>query len=323
MNGQPVMQTVRVIVLLLVMLGAVTSSSFAWGREGHRIVARIAAKNLSPESRQKVAAILGTPVSSVAVEDAMVRAATWPDEIDKVATGSRDWHFVDGPVRTPFTLAGLCHANDCITDRIDEMVRRLQSNQTGFHLLTPPSPSRPMTSQELAFLIHFVGDIHQPLHAASDGDRGGNCVPLTHPIQHLQTDPTTQLHAVWDNDVVNTVMARLGGESATANALSTRAAHTAIVQAAPNDWARESNDLARTAVYAALQIQPHSQPTAPGRCPVTPIHAVDVTKAYLDANEAAAEDRLMLAGIRLANLLNQICAGNGCRIPPSGRGPPS
>jgi hypothetical protein len=313
------MKLFRVAVLLFTVLGAASSSAFAWGREGHRIVARVAAKNLTPEARQKVAAIFGTSSSAAAVEDAMAKAATWPDEIDKKATGSSDWHFIDGPVRTPFTLTGLCPSNNCVTARIAEMQQRLQLNQTGFHLLTTPSPNRPMTSQELAFLIHFVGDVHQPLHAASDGDRGGNCVPLKNPIQHAQGGATTELHAVWDDDIVDDVMSRLGNESATANALSARASHTTIVQGMPNDWAKESNDLARSAIYTALSIQPHPQPAQPGKCPVSPLPKVDVTKAYLDANEGAGEDRLMRAGIRLANLLNQICAANGCKIPAAHR----
>jgi hypothetical protein len=85
----------------------------------------------------------------------------------------------------------------------------------GFRLKAQPRALRPVTSQELAFLIHFVGDIHQPLHAATDGDRGGNCVALTTPLAHDDDSrPTTELHAVWDVDEVLAVFAALGDEDA-------------------------------------------------------------------------------------------------------------
>ena len=312
------MNTRRVIAALLVLLVGPTSSASAWGRDGHRLVARIAAKNLSPTAAAKVAAILGTAVANV--EAAMAAAATWPDEIDKRATGTSEWHFIDGPVRAPFSLSGLCHNHDCITDRIEELERRLRTNETGFQLRAAPNPTRPMTSQELAFLIHFVGDIHQPLHAASDGDRGGNCVPLLHPIPHAPGRPTSELHAAWDVDVVDAVLTAFGNEAVAAQALSDGArTGAAIPQGTPVDWAKESNDLARSAIYAELHIRPHAQPAQPGQCPTTPIPATEVSRAYLLAQRHAAEDRLMRAGMRLAAILNEICAGDGCKALPSGR----
>src|SRR5438445_3692473 len=103
------------------------------------------------------------------------------------------------------------------------MSDRLRMNQTGFKLAKPPIPSRPMTSQELAFLIHFVGDIHQPLHSANNGDRGGNCDNLTTSLKHSDgSKPTTELHAAWDVDEVLAGFKVLGNENAIANALFQR-----------------------------------------------------------------------------------------------------
>jgi len=150
------------IVGLLLCWFALPVTSFSWGRGGHRVVAKIAAKNLSQDARNKVAAILGT--NNAGVETAMADAATWPDEINKSQTKTADWHFVDVPVTAPFSIGTLCDGHNCVIDRIQEMSNRLRANQTGFKLAKPPHPPRRMTSQELAFLIHFVGDIHQPLH---------------------------------------------------------------------------------------------------------------------------------------------------------------
>ena len=284
----------------------------AWGREGHRVVARVAAKNLTPDARKKVAAILGT--TTAGVESAMATASTWPDDIDKRDTGTEGWHFIDIPVSAPFSVAGLCAGHNCVLDQIENIRDRLKTNMTGFKLKQPPNPPRPMTSQELAFLIHLVGDLHQPLHAAANGDRGGNCVPLLHPLVHGNGSQTTDLHAAWDADEVFAVFAKLGNESATATTLFQRFKSGAQVPAGTiAGWAHESNDLARTDIYQKLMIPTHAAP--PGVC-ATGIAKVDVTKAYLDGNTADVEQRLMRAGIRLSNLLNNMCAGDGCQAKP-------
>ena len=299
--------------LVLLLAGLLASSPvWAWGRQGHRVVARVAAKNLSPDARKKVAAILGT--TTAGVESAMAAASTWPDDIDKRDTGTDGWHFIDVRVSAPFSVAGLCAGHNCIIDQIENMRDRLKMNMTGFKLKQPPNPSRPMTSQELAFLIHLVGDIHQPLHAATNGDRGGNCVPLLHPLMHGDGSRTNELHAAWDVDEVSAVFAKRGNESATAAALFQRFKSGAQVPAGTiADWAHESNDLARTDIYQKLTIPRHTAP--PGVC-ATGIAKVDVTKAYLDGNTADVEQRLMRAGIRLSNLINDMCAGDGCRAKP-------
>jgi nuclease S1 len=300
------------ICLVAFMVGP-SKTSWGWGFEGHKIVARIAAKALSADARKKVAAILGVADTEAAVEDAMADAAIWPDQIDKGATGTTRWHFVNAPISSPFSVLGQCDLHNCVIDRIEEMQTRLQTNQKGFILVTKPVPNRPMTSREVAFLIHFVGDIHQPLHAANNADRGGVCVPLSNPIPHGQFS-TTHLHAAWDNDEVNAVFSVLGNESQVATNLFQRVQNGAVVnQLTPLDWARESNELARTDVYQALQIPNHTAPN--GTCAVG-ISPVDTTQTYLDGNVAHVEQQLMRAGIRLANVLNSICAGAGCKAKP-------
>src|SRR5262245_35555743 len=123
-----------VLVLLTVIL--IPVSGQAWGASGHRIAARIAAKNLSPAARQKVRAILG--VSEACLEGSMANASIWPDRIDKEATGTDRWHFVNVPVFSPFSLAGVCGGGECVTSKIEDMARRLRTNQSGFMLESKP-----------------------------------------------------------------------------------------------------------------------------------------------------------------------------------------
>ena len=301
----------RIAGLLLTVLLTARFAD-AWGREGHHVVARIAARNLNQTARKKLAVILAT--NDAGLEAAMAAASTWPDEIDRKKTGTDRWHFIDVPITAPFSIAGLCPNHNCVLDRITEMQTRLATNAKGFTLATPPSPPRPMTSQEVAFLIHFVGDLHQPLHAATDGDRGGNCVALVHPLVHTDGTRTTELHAVWDVDEVVAMASGLGSEDAIVAALFQRFKNGAPVpQLLPADWARESNDLAKQDIYQKLHLPNHTAP--PGQC-ATGIAKVDVGQPYLAGNVADLETRLMSAGIRLSNVLNQICAGTGCSAKP-------
>jgi nuclease S1 len=309
----PRRRTLLIAALIASLL--VPHPGLAWGREGHRIVARIAAKNLSQTARDKLRRILGV-TTDAALATAMASAAIWPDRIDKAATGTARWHFINIPLGEPFSIDGHCANHDCVVDQIENMRSRLQKNQTGFSLLAPPSPPRGMTSQELAFLIHFVGDLHQPLHAITNGDRGGGCVPLSKPLIHRNgNSDTTDLHIAWDIDTVLTVMTgHSGSEQATATALFARfKSGASISQGTPEQWARESNELARTAIYQKLGIPTY--PTTTGDCArrITP---VTITPAYLQGNIAIVEQRLMEAGVRLSNVLNEICSGGGCRAKP-------
>jgi nuclease S1 len=307
----PSLQTFRALCLALAVFLAVASPIWPWGREGHRIVARIAARNLKPEARKKLAAILGT--NDAGLEQAMAAASTWPDEINKSRTGTFYWHFVDVPVYEPFALGALCAKHECIVDRIEEMAGRLRTNRTGFALAAPPEPPRQAKSQEVAFLIHFVGDIHQPLHGSDNSDQGGNCEHLQPPLEHADGTKTNVLHGVWDVDQVLTVMKALGSEEATTAALVRRfKGGETVPQGTALDWTRESHQLAREYIYEKLRIPKYDAPF--GQC-ATSVANLAIDQAYLDSNEKLVEQQLLRAGIRLSNVLNEVCAGNGCRIP--------
>jgi len=303
---------VALLVIGVASIG-IAPSLRAWGHEGHRIVALIAAKNLTQPARTRLATILGVPPANL--DDAMADAATWPDEINKKRTGTREWHFIDVSVNAVFSIAGLCPNHDCVIDRIEEMRTRLQTNQTGFTLLTTPVPPRSTSSKEVAFLIHFVGDVHQPLHAATDGDMGGNCVAIAPPIVHGPHDVTNELHAFWDNDEVDAVMKRHGNsEETTAAALFQQFKNgTQVPQATTLVWAQESNGLAKQQVYTKLHLPAHNAPA--GTCAPN-IASIAMPPTYLNDTVAVAEQQLLRAGIRLSNILNAICAGSGCAAIP-------
>jgi hypothetical protein len=308
---------------LLLSLHLSTQPAWTWGRDGHRMVAKIATLQLTPATRAKLAAILQTDDAGLA--SAMAGASTWPDEISKRDTGSGNWHFINVPVTGPFSMDGLCGTDgtDCAPARIKDFSDRLRNNTAGFLLREAPQPMRPMVSQELAFLIHLVGDIHQPLHAAGNADRGGNCIRLTQGLKHEYGGyDANELHAVWD---VETVLAVFDHQdrrnrdrsvsdedhvTAELFALYRKQAPAAWEKAGVDDWVRESNALARTNIYQKLQIPAYT--AAPGQC-AEGIAPVSITDQYLRDNVDTTEQQLMRAGIRLGNLLNEICAGDGCK----------
>ena len=139
--------------------------ALAWGPEGHEVVAHLAAMNLTPKARAQVAALLGGEA-----EASMAIAANWADEIRDARPETSPWHFVnlENDRALGYIAARDCPRDACIVAQIDRQAAILRSNA--------PAPAR---AEALKFLIHFVGDSQQPLHAADNHDRGGNQVQVT------------------------------------------------------------------------------------------------------------------------------------------------
>ena len=310
MSKMRLLSAARPFFIALAAFLLIPAPTQTWGASAHRIVARVAARNLSPVARQKVRAILA--VSDTSLENSMANASVWPDRIDKRATGTDRWHFVNVPPFSPFSLSGMCGGGECITAKVDDMARRLRTNQTDFALDTKPIPFRPMTQQELAFLIHLVADIHQPLHAAANGDRGGSCVLLAEPLVN-GPNVTDQLHGIWDHNVVSTAMAGRTEAQMVALLFQRFKSGAVVTQGDAADWARESHRIALDAVYKKLNIPQHEAP--PGQC-ARNIQRVTVTSEYLASNGTTVERRLLEGGIRLSRVLNDVCSGAGCKANP-------
>ena len=149
-------------------------------------------------------------------------------------------------------------------------------------------------------MVHLVGDIHQPLHAADNGDHGGNLVPVV--LAGLHTRGRENLHRAWDGDLVQLALDSRNRQQPPRNidALTAEAANLVreVGQGTPDSWARESNNLARDVAYHY-----------PGfACNSPPAGIVVLDSAYLDDARVVVRERLLLAGARLANLLNKALA---------------
>ena len=133
-------------------------SAWCWGSDGHKIIAIIASDNLTQAAQSHVASILGVPASQTAV--AMEAASIRPDsEFREEDRSTAPWHFIDICLQDRRAdVPARCSGGNCVTGKIDEYSRRLKEGKY----------DRWGGAGDLAFLIHFVGDIHQPLHAAND-----------------------------------------------------------------------------------------------------------------------------------------------------------
>jgi len=251
-------------VLLSVALLFVSSSSFAWGRAGHQVVAGVAQERLSPGARKAVAAMLkGATLASVSTE---------ADDYRNNHPESERWHWVDIPITVRrYDAARDCQnvrgKGDCILAEIDRLVATLKNR------------SRPEEErvQALKFLVHFLGDLHCPVHAGDNHDRGGNDTPVTF------FGRPTNLHSVWDSRLISQAGFTVTSLTEAVEKLGTRANQGGT----PVAWAEEAHDVARDVA-----------------CPIPANHVLG--QAYLDAAMPALQLQLLRGGIRLAALLNAI-----------------
>ena len=281
------------ICLLLFLLFA--PPSFAWWETGHRTVARLAAARLTRKARGRVAALLGVRNTAGSVADAMAAASTWPDET-KNQTQTGEWHYIDLALQDkPSDIRERCPENNCITGRIV-----LFANQ-----LATGDPGKIDQPDALRYLIHLVADIHQPLHAISDADLGGNCEQIE-PFMEAKN-----LHALWDGGIVNAInpSGRALAKSLTGyiNLLS-NSQRDEWSKGNAADWTWESHLLAKRVIYERLHI-PVEPVTFPKGCAAAPLEIREfrtVTDGlYINDMKPIVRDQLAKAGLRLAALLNQ------------------
>lgn len=164
------------IVIIMVLFW---QKAWAWGTMGHMVVAQVAENNLSSTAKKSVnKMLLGKSLADV---------ANWADSIKSRPewAHSKPWHFVDIPDGEDYSTVEHTHDGDVVT-AITEMVDVLKSKT-----------ANPIEKENaLKFIVHFVGDIHQPLHVGKPDDRGGNS------LQVVFEGRKTNLHALWDTIMI-------------------------------------------------------------------------------------------------------------------------
>jgi hypothetical protein len=305
---------VRFTVIAALLLFSACREACAWNSIGHMAVAYAAYQRLTQPEKDRVAVLLkkcpwyktwvGYLPAGLSKADTneyiFMMAATWPDEIKASGSGytgndtppageaptlnkgytdknaHKYWHFVDTPFAVDATALPEV-PQPTIVEKIAAFRAALATSETA-----------KLKSYDLVWLLHLVGDVHQPLHcttrvsqAKPEGDLGGNDVVLTSSAQ--------ELHAFWDDAV---------GLGDTKNYKTAEAVGQALPAPDPalagddkeDDWAAESFALAKSSAYL-------DPPIGPGLGPFTP------TPDYTTSTETIAKQRIALAGARLANLL--------------------
>jgi hypothetical protein len=294
----------------------------AWGCKGHQTVALIAEKHLTPEARQLVQQILGdSPMDPKlkrwcgnATTDLMVDASTWPDDVRNERKNG-PWHYIDIPRgKHKGELVGYCGPEGCVTRAIEEQRA----------ILKDKSADSLKRAEAIRYLVHFVGDLHQPLHAITNADNGGNCVPvkyfrhesLLNPLHPEREDFSPNLHQIWDTEIVERDMEisnplRYADELDEKFRAESAAWETAGIHV--DTWAWESHERAETAVYNAFPEKIGIEPDMKLKSCAENNHMgkrmfekhLAVGETYQSNAAKVAETALAEAGVRLAMILNE------------------
>ena len=303
----------------LVFLGLVVWSvepGRAWGPVGHRVVARIAASLLTPEAKAKVAKILDVdPPNASAVAEALADAAEWPDSVARHKyEQSQEWHFVDLGVKPDAKKDGALWASD--STAFAKLVKYFGSVKRGDQDELEPA-------SDLEFLVHLVGDIHQPLHAATNRDRGGNCLFVTFRTSEGDPSARKKLHGTMDSGILEdrrgvndrTIARQLLRDSRAkieAEMNNARAQLAADPAKTIRTWIEESRGLAVTELYGKLTPAVPKLVTSPvssdchDAAPEFKGKTWNLAKAGTDRAAKLIDQQLSAAGARLAALLNAV-----------------
>jgi hypothetical protein len=316
----------RAGILASILLGAVASlpaPAFAWGCKGHQVVALLAEKHLNPRALAMAKKILADGPIDPALSryckeggtDPLADASTWPDDIRGIRPEASPWHYIDIPRgATSRDVEKFCDVKEgCVTRAINEQLAILRS--------TDADPQK--RGDALRFVIHFVGDLHQPLHAITNNDQGGNCVPVAFfdalpQLRNPQTESyAPNLHGVWDTNILEKATTGKTVDEVAANldqSFQGKMARWQKGHANVDAWAWESYQLAMKNVYGKLPAPIPVEAPQPLKACSDDDH---ISTRMLNLNEHLQEpyqdmavpivrERLAQAGARLAMLLNQL-----------------
>jgi hypothetical protein len=268
----------------------------AWGDLGHQVTALLAYRHLTPQAKLRLDALLAADTDSLTPPDFASRA-TWADKYRTTHRETAAWHFVDIEIDAPdlqsacfgfptlgaSQLASQGPAQDCVVNKIEEFAGELQG------AATPPAERL----LALKFLIHLVGDLHQPLHAADHDDRGGNCIGLSASADR-NTARAPNLHAYWDLAVVD-------AQGASAEQIADKL-DAGISAALLNEWA---SGTARSWAMETFEIARHDAYALPSRPTCGTQGSVALPQEYEAEARKVAAAQLQKAAIRMASILNR------------------
>jgi hypothetical protein len=262
-----------VAALTLIAALQAATPAWAWGRLGHRVIARFAERHMTTEAKAAVASLL-EPGESLA------DASLWADQNRGRLPKTAPWHYVDVPLDEPKydpRFSGDVASKGCVVDKINEF--RL--------VVKDKSKSIEDRRFALRFLVHCIEDLHQPCHVGVDHDKGGN---LT---QVRWYDRGSNMHRVWDSGIIDRVGQTEDAWLETLVAMDTPEARAKATGGTVEDWATESLLAARGAY-----VMPETGALIKPGC--------KLGDEYQAENLPVVKRRLYQAGVRLAMVINEV-----------------
>ena len=216
--------------------------------------------------------------------------AYWADEIKDFEWGKRrgSWHYDDIPLCRASAYEKYCRNGRCASAQLARQIE----------ILADERASRRYRNEALKWVVHLAGDIHQPLHAANRGDRGGNRIQVSF-FGERDNPPygSINLHAIWDVHMVRRLITERGGERAIVSVPVADGDRNAWVRGSISDWIGESHQIAKNVVYPLLPVGTACSDK------ITGVIAID--QAYHSKAAPVIETQIRKAGIRLARVLNE------------------
>ena len=282
---------------VMVMAGSL-SSAFAWGQNGHRITSEIAERNLSPKSLAVLRSILG--------EETLAEISTWPDDIRSDGTWDfvQPWHYISIEDDEPWEGLERAEEGDLLLI-LEQLETFLRDPAAKSLTLSSKVKGRSASStleikqekeigkrEALAFYVHFLGDLHQPLHVGRRDDKGGNRIMVE------WFDEELTLHRVWDEMIIESAQLSYTEFATFLNRVA-KQNRNEWTKDSYLEWAKESKEL-RAFVYDFGEQR--------GGYSLNIKEAPSLSYGYRHKVMPVVREQLAKGGIRLASKLDAIFA---------------
>lgn len=279
-----------VLAMLIAVVAAMDlapTTALAWDAEAHRIIAQLAYERLDPGAKAAVSTLIAHSSDQATPEcpvNSFEDASVWPDCVRRERRRFgylSPMHYQDFPICGPVSKAESCPDGACVVDEIRRALATLKDRNRR-------AADRVQALEEVT---HFVGDLHQPLHASDNHDRGGNSVRV------IVNGHRSNLHHVWDTDVVEHAVGRSEAQAVAELQLLVEHNAAAWSRGGIETWLEESHQVAVSYVYGRLHQRPTCGSPAPDQV---------ISSAYLDGAAPIVRQQLARAAVRLALVLNRV-----------------